>query len=238
MRVRVRFSKQGKVRWTSHRDVARMWERALRRAAIPVALTEGFNPRPKLSFGLALSTGYESVAEYLDVELAPGFTPGLETWPDLLTPVLPLGLAAQAAVETDAHAPSLQQDVTICTWRIEALGPLVDEAAAAVAAALTAGELVATRTRKGHDVTDDLRPGILHLEVTGPSPGGEGVCLVADLATQPRSLRPAELLAVVLPGADEGRVVRTHQWIDHGGVRSEPIGLDVAPPSHLLGACA
>ena len=62
---------------------------------------------------------------------------------------------------------------------------------------------------------------------------------LADLATQPRALRPAELLAVVLPGAEEGRVVRTHQWIDHDGARSEPIELDVAhAPSHLLGACA
>ena len=48
-RVRLRYSKLGKVRWTSHRDVARMWERALRRAEVPVAYSEGFSPRPKLS---------------------------------------------------------------------------------------------------------------------------------------------------------------------------------------------
>ena len=66
-RVRLRFSKLGKVRWTSHRDVARMWERALRRAEVRVAYSEGFSPRPKLAFGLALSTGHESLGEYLDV---------------------------------------------------------------------------------------------------------------------------------------------------------------------------
>src|SRR5689334_18250150 len=69
MKVRIRFSKLGKVRFTSHRDVARMWERALRRAAVPVAYTEGFSPHPKLSFGLALSTGHESLGEYLDVDI-------------------------------------------------------------------------------------------------------------------------------------------------------------------------
>jgi len=69
VKVRIRFTKQGKVRWTSHRDVARIWERALRRAGLPVAYTEGFSPRPRLSFGLALPTGYESDAEYLDVDL-------------------------------------------------------------------------------------------------------------------------------------------------------------------------
>ena len=67
MKVRLRFVKLGKVRWTSHRDVAHMWERALRRLELPVAYTERFSPRPKLSFGLALSTGHESMAEYLDV---------------------------------------------------------------------------------------------------------------------------------------------------------------------------
>src|SRR3954466_11109388 len=70
MKVRIRFSKLGKVRFTSHRDVARIWERALRRAAVPVAYTEGFSPHPKLSFGLALSTGHESLGEYLDVDIA------------------------------------------------------------------------------------------------------------------------------------------------------------------------
>ena len=69
MRVRFRFAKLGKVRFTSQRDVARMWERALRRAGLPLAYTEGFSPRPQLSFGLALPTGCESLAEYLDVAL-------------------------------------------------------------------------------------------------------------------------------------------------------------------------
>lgn len=69
MKLRVRATKIGKVRFTSHRDAARMWERALRRAGLPVAFTEGFTPRPKISFGLALPTGAESIAEYVDIEL-------------------------------------------------------------------------------------------------------------------------------------------------------------------------
>ena len=70
-RLRIRFSKVGKIRFTSHRDVARMWERALRRSGLPVARSQGFNPRPLLAFGLALPTGAESLAEYLDVSLVP-----------------------------------------------------------------------------------------------------------------------------------------------------------------------
>ncbi len=238
MRARVRFSKLGKVRWTSHRDVARMWERALRRVSVPVALTEGFSPRPKLAFGLALSTGHESLAEYLDVELAPGYEADLAAWPALLSPALPVGLEVLAAVPTQAGATSLQQDVTACTWEIEVAGVEPGAARDAVEAALAATSLVATRTRKGHDVTDDLRPAIVRLAVTGPAATPGASLLTADLATQPRSLRPSELVGVVFPGVDEARVLRTHQWIDHEGQRTEPIRLDVARPPHLIGAGA
>lgn len=243
MRVRLRFSKLGKVRWTSHRDVARMWERAFRRALVPLALSEGFSPRPKVSFGLALSTGHESLGEYLDVELAPGTTLDLDELPERLTPALPVGLDVQAALALDGRVTSLQQEVTSCSWRIDVPGVDPAQAEAAVAAALAASSLVTTRTRKGTDVVDDVRPAILHLAVAGPSAVAPGSTLDADLATQPRSLRPAELVSAVLPSLDalqvlEARVLRTHQWIDHDGVRTEPIPLALAPPtSHLLGAC-
>src|SRR6188474_2710347 len=92
-RYRIRFSKLGKIRFTSHRDVARMWERALRRATLPVAYTEGFSPHPKLSFGLALSTGHESLGEYLDVDLAKPSELG--SFPAGLIRCLPLGWICQ-----------------------------------------------------------------------------------------------------------------------------------------------
>src|SRR5215210_3122241 len=103
-RVRLRFSKVGKVRFTSHRDTARCWERALRRAELPVAYTEGFSPRPKVSFGLALSTGHESLAEYLDVDLdlddmrSPSDTEALLPQ---LSSALPVGIDATAAAVVD-----------------------------------------------------------------------------------------------------------------------------------------
>ena len=58
MKIRFRFAKVGKIRWTCHRDLARMWERAFRRTQLPLAYSAGFAPRPKVSFGLALSTGH------------------------------------------------------------------------------------------------------------------------------------------------------------------------------------
>ena len=66
MRVRLRFTKLGKLRFLGHRDLARCWERAIRKAELPIAYSEGFSPRPRMHFGLALPTGCESEAEYGD----------------------------------------------------------------------------------------------------------------------------------------------------------------------------
>lgn len=69
-RYRIRFTKRDRLRFISHRDLVQVFERALRRADIDVAHTQGFNPRPKLVFGLALPLGVESLDEVVDVELA------------------------------------------------------------------------------------------------------------------------------------------------------------------------
>lgn len=241
MKLRIRFSKQGKIRWTSHRDVARMWERALRRAELPVAYSEGFSPRPRLHFGLALSTGHESLAEYLDVDLASDVE--VEGLPTLLTPALPAGIEVTAAAVLGGGSPSLQQDVTCCTWRIVALedGLDADSATARVAELLSADQVVVTRSRKGQESVDDIRPGVLALEVEGPTVAEDGaaaVALVADLATQPRSLRPGELLAALWPNAEERRVLRTHQWIERDGARHEPLVPAEPAPPHADRACA
>jgi radical SAM-linked protein len=236
MRVRFRFAKHGKVRFTSHRDVARLWERALRRAELPVALTEGFSPRPKVHFGLALSTSHESTGEYLDVDFREPEAAELDlaALPALLTPMLPEGLTVETAATITTSETSLQEAVTSCSWTIEAVGLEPPEATAAVERFLAADEVFVTRQRKGNEVTDDIRPYVLHLAVIGPvpavlTPSGDsiitpaGALLEAELATKPRGLRPSELLAALEPPADEGRVCRTHQWITIDGARHEPL---------------
>ena len=222
MRVRLRFAKLGKVRFTSHRDVVRVWERALRRALLPVAYSSGFRPRPKLSFGLALSTGHESVAEYLDAELD-GAAESVEVaeLPERLSSELPAGIDVLAAAGIDDGAPSLQEQVQTCSWRIEALDLLPVRAECLVAAALAADELVVTRSRKGRDVTDDLRPALRAVAVVGATAGGTE--LEAELSVHPRSVRPAELLTALEPGVRAGRVLRTAQWIWSDGARDEPL---------------
>jgi len=228
IRARLRFTKLGKVRFTSHRDVARMWERAIRRVELPMAYSEGFSPHPKLHFGLALSTGHESLAEYLDVDLDPGSdVPAVDVaaLPERLTPALPVGIEVTAAAVVPAATPSLQQAVTSCTWQIDVAGAEPHAVSSAVDDALAASALVITRQRKGSDVTDDVRPYLLDLAVTGPANSlhGPGAQIEAHLATQPRGLRITELLSVLGDGLAEGRVCRTHQWTSYDGARREPL---------------
>jgi radical SAM-linked protein len=235
VRVRFRFTKLGKVRFTSHRDVARIWERAMRRAQLPLAHTEGFSPRPKVHFGLALSTSHESLGEYIDVDLREPEAAALdlEALPGLLSPLLPEGIDVEAVAVVDRADDSLQQAVTSCTWRIEVPGVEPSELAAQVAGLLASAEVLVTRERKGKTTTDDIRPAIRSVEVVGATPPervAQGAVLVAELATQPRAVRPAELLAALDPPREEGHVCRLHQWIESDGARREPLPVATRTP--------
>jgi radical SAM-linked protein len=238
--VRVRYAKKGKVRWISHRDVARAFERALRIEQLPLAFTLGFSPRPKVSFGLALSVGHESDAEYLDVELTDPVDTDLLA--ERLTPALPEGMPATGAVRLVERAPALQESITEVQYRVEAvdgLGRPVSDAVLGTAAshALASDELLVTRTRKGKESVDDLRPALRNIEVAheGPTP-----VLELTLLTQSRGARPREVLdaldSFVGVGLTEHRVLRTSQWIERGGARLEPLAADAF--AHALEASA
>lgn len=223
--IRIRFTKAGRVRFVSHRDVARLFERALRKLQLPVAYTEGFSPRPKLSFGLALTVAHESEAEYLDVELIEPIDLG--ALPAEFSSALPEGITVEAVIGIERSTPSLQQAIVSCDWRIEVIGASEPEISAAVADLLASSELPLERVRKGKTTVADVRPAILQLEVAGPT--DDGVELRARLATESVSLRPAELVRTIdaAVGSDldlvEGRVRRTHQWMIVDGARCEPV---------------
>jgi radical SAM-linked protein len=216
MILRLRSTKIGKIRFVGHRDMGRVWERALRRCGAPVAFTSGFTPRPRISFGMALPMGAESLAEYVDVEMDQNF--GTLPDPDTIVPELssymPDGVDVTGYALVDRSALSLQEVVTSCTW--ELWGPDIDADRVEKACAMAQQSvLLVERERKGVRRTDDVRPLILKLE-----PSADGSRLIADLATTGRALRPAELAGVVFSGCDpiDVRVLRTHQWTDHDQV--------------------
>jgi len=235
VRLRIRFTKRGKIRFTSHRDTARVWERTVRRAQLPIAYSQGFSPHAKLSFGLALSTGFESDAEYLDIELDPTRADHVDipALPAVLSALLPDGMMATAIAVLPPGSASLQQIVTSCEYLIDlavddfvapATAVQLDErVATAVARVVAADTVIVSRERKGVAGNDDIRPAILALEYRGPLSGM--VRLRAELAAQPKAVRPSELLAAIAVDA-VARVRRTHQWIELEGLRSEPLRAD------------
>lgn len=224
--VRLRFAKRGPVRFISHRDVARAFERAFRIAEVPLAFSRGFSPHPKVSFGPALAVGYESDAEYLDLECTEAVD--LAGLASAVTDGLPDGMAVTGVVALADRAPSLQESIGVLAYRVE-----VDGAAPGPLGGLVDGFLARDRievavARKGEERIDDIRPSVLAL--TQPRP--DEAVVVVEVATRPRTLRVADVVAGLravaadaVPLAEQ-RVVRTHQWIERGGARHEPLDVD------------
>ena len=246
--LRIRFAKRGPVRFISHRDVARAFERAFRVAELPVAFTLGFSPRPKVSFGPALAVGYESDAEYLDVECvhevdADHVAAGVNG-------ALPAGMAVSGIGALADRAPALQEVITSLAYRVT-LEPVADGVpSAAVAAFLACDELPIEVTRKGERSVEDIRPAVLSLAVEPLAVvAGDAPTLELEVATRPRTLRVADVVAGLRTMHEdaatlvEHRVVRTHQWIERGGARREPLDVDRRSPApdgaaRALEACA
>ncbi len=214
MKARLRYTKLGKIRWISHRDVARAMERAFRVVQLPLAFSEGFSPHPKVSFGLALSTGHESEAEYLDVVLTEDVD--VDVMCAQLSGALPDGIDVVAAAPLADRATALQEAVTAVTWQVSVGGGDVRER---IAAGLAAPALTATRRRKGREVVEDVRPVVRAMHVI------DDTTIEMEMNTQPRGAKPGEVLTAI-GGLTEVRALRTHQWIERDGARLEPLDAD------------
>jgi radical SAM-linked protein len=182
-----------------------------------------------VSFGLALGVGHESVAEYLDVELAD--TLDLDGFPERVSAALPDGIDVTGACELTTRAPSLQEGVTAVEVELRLADMDATTLAETTQRALLADTLPTTTTRKGRSVVEDLRPVLRDLVVHDYD---RTPVVLASLNTQPRGLRPADLLialrqlAGAVLGDGEDRVLRKHQWIERDGARLEPLEADRA----------
>jgi radical SAM-linked protein len=239
MKVRVSYSKLGKIRFTGHRDVARIWERTLRKAEVPVAMSTGFTPRLKMAFGLALPTGAESLVELLDVTLAEDVA-DLDLLVRRLDESLPVGMAVTGIRECGSSEVSLQEDVVATTWVMAIDAPDVP---GNIDRLVMAREVWVERERKGESRRDDIRSGILGLrtissetsELLPPLWLGEssGVLIEATLTTAGRGIRPTELVEALVPGCEPWnhltRVLRINQLIERDG---EHVDVLSARPAH------
>ena len=160
-RLQVRYAKRGRMRFTSHRDFQRAFERALRRAEVPMAYSQGYSPHPKVSYAGAAPMGAASEAEYLEISLTRACDPA-----DVarsLDAALPAGLDVVEVVE--AAGDSLADRLQASVWRIEMPAAEPTSLAAAVAKFLAAGSVEVRRVTKNGSRMLDARAAVVRLEV-------------------------------------------------------------------------
>jgi radical SAM-linked protein len=167
-RVRLRFAKRGRLRFLSHRDVARSFERAVRRAAVPVAHSHGFSPHPRLSWVGAAPTGAASEAEYVEIGLTRVMDP--DELAAAIDAALPAGLDVVAAVVADGAA--LADRIGASRWRIELPGVEPDELRHAIGLLMAAESVIVERITPSGRRRLDVRAALADAEVsTGSSTG-------------------------------------------------------------------
>jgi len=169
-RLTIRYAKRGRMRFASHRDVARAIERGVRRAGLPVAYSAGFSPHPRISYAGGAPTGSASEAEYLEIALTRRCEPA--DVGRLLDAALPDGMDVVEVVEVDGRSPALSLEAA--AWEVTWPGVAPDAAAAAVTAFLARpGAEVERLTSKGIRKLD-ARAAVVSLAVAGGPAGAAG----------------------------------------------------------------
>jgi radical SAM-linked protein len=206
-RLRLTFAKGEPIKYISHLDLMRTWERTLRRAQVPLAYSEGFNPRPKISIASALPVGFTGRGEVMDVVLSRHTSP--HNFAKRLKPHLPPGLEILSVEEVYASLPSLQSQMRYAEYQVvleseETLAKMEKR----VEQVLSAQSLPRQRERKGKVTEYDLRPLIDDLWVED----GEGTACVLGMRLQSDSQatgRPDEVLKAMGLGDVPRSIERT-----------------------------
>jgi radical SAM-linked protein len=160
MRIRITFMKQGPLRYTGHLDLHKLWERAARRAELPLAYSLGFHPQPKMNMAAALPLGFSSRCEVMDMKLEHEIP--LENLPARLNTTLPSGIQVVGVEQVDERAPALQTQVWAAEYEVTLTEPVDDsELKQRVDSVIESTSL--PRERRGK--TYDLRPLIEDLQI-------------------------------------------------------------------------
>jgi radical SAM-linked protein len=183
-RLRIRYAKAGPLRFTSHRDVARVLERALRRAGVPMAFSAGFSPHPKISYAGAAPTGVASDAEYLEIALSQRCEPAAIA--AALDAALPPGIDIVTVVEATDPKAGLAARLEASRWRLELEDVDAGALAAAVDRLLRLPEAPVERATKDGRRVIDVRAALIAVAVdtpTGPS-GGDAPCATIHMVVR------------------------------------------------------
>lgn len=166
-RLRIRYAKRGRLRFASHRDFSRAFERAVVRAGLPMAYSSGFNPHPRISYAGAAPTGAASEAEYLEIGLAEQVDP--EQVRAALAEAMPDGLDVVVVAESPGGAMADRLEVS--RWLIE-LQTAPEESRSAVERFLGSDRVPVSRMTKRGLREFDARSAVIALAVQDAPDGG------------------------------------------------------------------
>jgi len=198
MRIQITFSKQGALRYTGHLDLHKLWERAARRAELPLAYSQGFHPQPKMNLASALPLGFSSLCEVLDMRLERDIA--LDGLPERLNDTLPSGIQVLHVGQVDERAPALQTQVLSAEYEVRMIESTFGaELKRRIESALESDSIVRTRRGKQYD----LRPLIEALAV------GDDKIVMRLAAREGATGRPEEVLDVLGIAFEETRIERT-----------------------------
>ncbi|MCY4539935.1 MAG: TIGR03936 family radical SAM-associated protein [Chloroflexi bacterium] len=189
-RLRITFGKSGPLKYTSSLDVAKIWERVLRRAGLPILYTRGFNTRPRIQLAMPLPLGITSDCEILDIALRKTIDLQTEVLAQDLLQVAPAGLSIHRIQDIDLRESTMQSRITSAEYLVsflDAVNPgLLDQR---IDDLLERKTIVVERIRKRKRSVMDLRPLIIDLRVDRNSN------LIAHLSVGDRgNLRPDQLI--------------------------------------------
>ena len=204
MRIRITFAKLGALRYTGHLDLHKLWERAARRAELPLAYSQGFHPQPKMNIAAALPLGFSSRCEVLDMRLEHEIP--LDGLREKLQGTLPTGIQVTNVESIDERAPTLQTQVASAEYEVSlaeasstALRANGAEVQRKIESVLESESII--RTRRGKEY--DLRPLIEALDLM------DGKILMKLAAREGATGRPEEVLDMLGIAFEDTRIERT-----------------------------
>jgi len=193
-KLRIRYAKRGRLRFSSTRDFQRALERALRLAAVPMAFSAGFHPHPKISYANAAPTGTASEAEYFEISVNERVDP--DRVRAALDGALPAGLDVLQVVEVPPGSPALADRLEASDWSMEFRGMPVGSLTDAVERLLAAERLEVTRVMKNGPRTFDVRGAVVSL-VASPTQDGTCAILRAVVRHTTPAVRPDDVLTAL-----------------------------------------
>jgi radical SAM-linked protein len=205
-RIRIVFGKKGDMRYLGHLEMARMFERACRRAGIPLSFTGGYSPKPRITFALSLPTGTEALAEWLDLELAEAWSP--EEVMHSLNDHLPSGIRVEDSWKVPVDVPALNGRVRFMTYK--AIFPeSVKDLDERVRNLMNSSSVPVVRVKKGKERTLNLKDYLVSMD----SSNDRMLIFSLALKGEAGSARPQEVLQALLDSNDEAladvRLTRT-----------------------------